>query len=91
MHLMYSPRVGQDDGRLGLVEHREPFLRLFDQGQILRPDGERMTKSRGNVVDRTISSRATALIPSALFLMFMGPGTRADRGARPGSVASIVS
>ena len=36
---------------LGLVTEREPFRRLFNQGQILGADGERMSKSRGNVQD----------------------------------------
>ena len=36
---------------IGLVEQDEPFLRLFNQGQILGADGERMSKSRGNVQD----------------------------------------
>ena len=36
---------------IGLVEQDEPFLRLFNQGQILGADGERMIKSRGNVQD----------------------------------------
>ena len=36
---------------IGLIEHDEPFKRLFNQGQILGADGERMSKSRGNVED----------------------------------------
>ena len=35
----------------GIVQEREPFRRLFNQGQILGADGERMSKSRGNVQD----------------------------------------
>ena len=35
---------------LGLVPGDEPFTRYFSQGQILGPDGRRMSKSRGNVV-----------------------------------------
>jgi leucyl-tRNA synthetase len=35
---------------LGLVKQGEPFKRLFNQGAILGPDGNRMSKSKGNVV-----------------------------------------
>ena len=51
MHLLYSrffQRVLRD---MGLTEYGEPFKRLFNQGIILGPDGFRMSKSRGNVVN----------------------------------------
>src|SRR5690348_14133421 len=51
MHLLYSRyfmRVLRD---LGLVDFREPFKRLYNQGEVLGPDGKRMSKSRGNVVN----------------------------------------
>ncbi|HEV7664697.1 MAG TPA: leucine--tRNA ligase, partial [Chloroflexota bacterium] len=51
MHLLYSrffTRVLKD---LGLINFREPFKRLFNQGEVLGPDGKRMSKSHGNVVN----------------------------------------
>jgi len=51
MHLLYSRyfmRVLKD---MGLVDFREPFKRLYNQGEVLGPDGKRMSKSRGNVVN----------------------------------------
>jgi leucyl-tRNA synthetase len=51
MHLLYSRffiRVLRD---LGLVDFREPFKRLYNQGEVLGPDGKRMSKSHGNVVN----------------------------------------
>jgi leucyl-tRNA synthetase len=50
MHLLYArffTRVMRD---LGMVDFREPFKRLYNQGEVLGPDGKRMSKSRGNVV-----------------------------------------
>ncbi len=35
---------------MGLVDFDEPMLRLFNQGMVLGEDGEKMSKSRGNVV-----------------------------------------
>jgi len=51
MHLLYArffTRVMRD---LGMVDFREPFKRLYNQGEVLGPDGKRMSKSRGNVVN----------------------------------------
>jgi leucyl-tRNA synthetase len=51
MHLLYSRyfmRVLRD---LGMVDFREPFAHLYNQGEVLGPDGKRMSKSRGNVVN----------------------------------------
>ena len=44
------PFLDQDDD-LGLVEFGEPFNRLYNQGIILGEDAEKMSKSRGNVVN----------------------------------------
>ena len=51
MHLLYSRFFTKAMRDLGLVDESEPFRRLFNQGQILGADGERMSKSRGNVQD----------------------------------------
>ena len=51
MHLLYSRFFTKAMRDLGLVREREPFRKLFNQGQILGLDGERMSKSRGNVQD----------------------------------------
>jgi leucyl-tRNA synthetase len=55
------------------VHEREPWLHMFNQGQILGADGERMSKSRGNVQDpdELVSRYGADCV--RLFLMFMGP------------------
>ncbi|MBA3960205.1 MAG: class I tRNA ligase family protein, partial [Chloroflexi bacterium] len=58
---------------LGLVSEREPFRRLFNQGQILGEDGERMSKSRGNVQDPDELVQRFGADTVRLFLMFMKP------------------
>ena len=50
MHLLYTRFFWKAARDLGMVEGDEPMLRLFNQGVILGPDGNRMSKSRGNVV-----------------------------------------
>ena len=58
---------------LGQVPQSEPFTKLFHQGIILGEDGEKMSKSRGNVVnpDAIIASHGTDTL--RLYLMFLGP------------------
>jgi leucyl-tRNA synthetase len=73
MHLMYSRFWTKAMADLGLVGEREPFKRLFNQGQILGADGERMSKSRGNVQDPDELVRRYGADTVRLFLMFMGP------------------
>jgi leucyl-tRNA synthetase, eubacterial and mitochondrial family len=73
MHLLYSRFFTKAMADRGLIRDREPFKRLFNQGQILGADGERMSKSRGNVVapDEFVQRYGADTI--RLFLMFMGP------------------
>ena len=42
MHLLYSRFFTKAMADCGLIRDREPFKRLFNQGQILGADGERM-------------------------------------------------
>ena len=73
MHLLYSrffQRVLRD---MGLTEYGEPFARLFNQGIILGPDGFRMSKSRGNVVNPDEYVRKMGADTVRCYLMFIGP------------------
>lgn len=50
MHLLYArmwTKVMQDEG---LIEFGEPFKALRNQGMILAPDGQKMSKSKGNTI-----------------------------------------
>jgi leucyl-tRNA synthetase len=73
MHLLYSRFWTKAMADLGMVHEREPFKRLFNQGQILGADGERMSKSRGNVQDPDELVKRYGADTVRLFLMFMGP------------------
>ena len=70
---MYARFFAKALNDLGLVQEREPWLRLFNQGQILGADGERMSKSRGNVQDPDELVARYGADTVRLFLMFMGP------------------
>jgi leucyl-tRNA synthetase len=73
LHLMYARFWAKALNDLGLIHEREPWLRLFNQGQILGADGERMSKSRGNVQDPDELVSRYGADTVRLFLMFMGP------------------
>jgi leucyl-tRNA synthetase len=73
MHLLYSRFFTKAMRDLGLVHENEPFRKLFNQGQILGADGERMSKSRGNVQDPDELVARYGADTVRLFLMFMGP------------------
>ena len=73
LHLLYSRFWHKVLFDLGVVPQAEPFKKLFHQGIILGEDGEKMSKSRGNVVspDTIIASHGTDTL--RLYLMFLGP------------------
>ena len=50
MHLLYSRFICKAMRDMGLLDFDEPFKSLVHQGIILGPDGNRMSKSRGNTV-----------------------------------------
>ncbi len=73
LHLLYARFVTKALGDCGYLEFSEPFTRLKNQGLILGEDGEKMSKSRGNVVnpDEVIESHGADSL--RLYEMFMGP------------------
>ncbi|MBI2886728.1 MAG: leucine--tRNA ligase [Chloroflexi bacterium] len=73
MHLLYARFFHKVIRDLGLVRSNEPYARLYNQGQILGPDGQRMSKSRGNVVapDENVSRFGADTFRA--YLMFLGP------------------
>ncbi len=73
MHLLYTrfwTKVMRD---MGLVPFGEPMLRLFTQGIILGEDGEKMSKSRGNVVNPDDYVKSVGADTVRMYLMFIGP------------------
>ncbi|MEM9227502.1 MAG: class I tRNA ligase family protein, partial [Verrucomicrobiota bacterium] len=73
LHLLYARFWHQFLFDQGILKTPEPFTRLFHQGIILGEDGEKMSKSRGNVVnpDDIIADYGADTL--RLYLMFLGP------------------
>ena len=73
MHLLYARFFYKAARDAGLVPGDEPFTRYFSQGQILGPDGRRMSKSRGNVVAPDTQVERWGSDAFRCYLMFLGP------------------
>ena len=73
LHLLYSRFWHKVLYDAGVVKCKEPWQRLFHQGMILGDNNEKMSKSRGNVVnpDDIVASHGADSL--RLYEMFMGP------------------
>lgn len=73
LHLLYARFWHKILYDLGFVSTKEPFHKLVNQGLILGEDGEKMSKSRGNVVnpDKVVEEYGADSL--RLYEMFMGP------------------
>lgn len=73
LHLLYARFWHKVLFDLGVVPTAEPFQRLINQGMILGEDGEKMSKSRGNVINPDDVLREHGADTFRLYEMFMGP------------------
>ncbi|WP_027460682.1 leucine--tRNA ligase [Deinococcus murrayi] len=73
LHLLYSRFWTKAMRDLGLTTQNEPFRWLRNQGMILGEDGEKMSKSRGNVVDPDDLVREYGADTVRTYLMFIAP------------------
>jgi leucyl-tRNA synthetase len=75
LHLLYSRFIYQFLYDIGVVpaEYPEPYLKRLSHGVILGPDGQRMSKSRGNVVVPQQYVEKYGADTVRVYLLFMGP------------------
>ncbi|MGG1629969.1 leucine--tRNA ligase [Rossellomorea sp. NRS-1567] len=73
LHLLYARFWHKFLYDIGVVPTKEPFQKLFNQGMILGENNEKMSKSKGNVVnpDEVVESHGADTL--RLYEMFMGP------------------
>ena len=72
-HLLYSRMWNRYLYDKGYLSHPEPFKKLYHQGMILGNNGEKMSKSRGNVINPDVIVDAYGADTLRLYEMFMGP------------------
>jgi leucyl-tRNA synthetase len=73
LHLLYARFWHKFLYDIGVVPTKEPFQKLFNQGMILGENNEKMSKSRGNVVNPDDIVRSHGADTLRLYEMFMGP------------------
>ncbi|WP_373850315.1 leucine--tRNA ligase [Jeotgalibaca porci] len=73
LHLLYARFWHKFLYDIGIVKTKEPFQKLFNQGMILGENNEKMSKSKGNVVNPDDIVEAFGADTLRLYEMFMGP------------------
>ncbi|MBD3279480.1 MAG: leucine--tRNA ligase [Candidatus Pacebacteria bacterium] len=73
LHLLYSRFFTKFLRDQGYLDFDEPFLKMRHQGMILGPDGKKMSKSKGNVInpDKVVAEFGADTL--RVYEMFMGP------------------
>ena len=89
LHLLYARFWHKVLFDIGVVDHDEPFTKLVHQGMILGSDGEKMSKSRGNVINPDDVVKEFGADALRLYEMFMGP-LEAVKPWQTGQLAGVV-
>jgi leucyl-tRNA synthetase len=73
MHLLYSRFWQKALYDLGLATLPEPYKKRINRGLVLGPDGNKMSKSKGNVIDPDEQVKNLGADTVKMYLAFMGP------------------
>ncbi|MFA5967311.1 MAG: leucine--tRNA ligase [Patescibacteria group bacterium] len=84
-HLIFARFITKVLHKLGYIDFNEPFLKLRHQGMILGENGEKMSKSKGNVINPDEVVEGFGADALRMYEMFMGPFDQ----AKPWSTAGI--
>ncbi len=88
MHLLYSRFFHKALFDLGLVTEAEPYQKRMNRSLILGPDGNKMSKSKGNVIDPDEIVAELGADTIRIYLAFIGPYN--EVGAYPWNPESIA-
>lgn len=89
MHLLYARFFMQALYDLSLVPVDEPFVERFNRGLIMGPDGQKMSKSKGNVVNPDDFVREYGADAVRIYLAFIGPYN--EPGSYPWNLGGVAS
>ncbi len=89
MHLLYSRFWQKALYDLGLASASEPYRGRVNRGLILGPDGDKMSKSKGNVIDPDEQVRLVGADTVKMYLAFMGPYQGNNYPWDPGGVVGL--
>lgn len=88
LHLLYSRFFTKFLRDEGYLKFDEPFMKMRHQGMILGPDGKKMSKSKGNVINPDDIIEKYGADTLRIYEMFMGP-LEADKPWDTGSVIGV--
>ena len=88
VHLLYSRFFHKALFDMGLVTDAEPYKERLNRGLILGPDGNKMSKSKGNVIDPDAVVEKLGADTVRMYLSFIGPYN--EVGSYPWNPDSIV-
>lgn len=89
MHLLYARFFTKALHDLALVPVAEPFVERYNRGLILGPDGAKMSKSKGNVVNPDAVVKEHGADAVRLYLAFIGPYN--EPGNYPWNLEGVAS
>lgn len=89
MHLLYARFFHKALHDLALVPEEEPFIERFNRGLILGPDGQKMSKSKGNVVSPDDVVKEFGADAVRTYLAFIGPYN--ESGTYPWNLDGVKS
>ncbi|MBU6214626.1 leucine--tRNA ligase [Patescibacteria group bacterium] len=89
MHLLYARFFMKALYDLALVPVDEPFAERFNRGLIMGPDGQKMSKSKGNVVNPDEFVQRYGADAVRLYLAFIGPYN--EPGSYPWNLDGVAS
>ena len=89
MHLLYSRFFQKALFDLDLVTDQEPYKKRINRGLILGPDGNKMSKSKGNVIDPDEQVKTVGSDTVKMYLAFMGPYEGANYPWDMGGIAGL--
>lgn len=89
MHLLYARFFHKALYDIGLVPTKEPFNERFNRGLIMGPDGHKMSKSKGNVINPDDFVEKYGADAVRIYLAFIGPYN--EVGSYPWSLDGVKS
>ncbi len=89
VHLLYSRFFYKALYDMALVPTPEPFIERFNRGIILGPDGQKMSKSKGNVVNPDALVQEFGADAVRMYLAFIGPYN--EPGSYPWNLGGVES
>ncbi len=89
MHVLYSRFFTKALSDLALVPYDEPFNERFNRGLIMGPDGQKMSKSKGNVVNPDEFVQKYGADAVRIYLAFIGPYN--EPGSYPWNLDGVAS